>query len=794
MKQYSKSNYWKKWSPKLLLIFLLISCGSKENTINLYVGEGNGESTEVVFKGINEALIMVNEIRSKDKINPIVINISEGKYYLDSTLIITPKLSNLRIIGEGSDLVTIKGSKQLQPDWKKYNDHIWVSRIPDNTDFDQLFVNGIGQHLARYPNYDESAGHWQGHAADAISLERVKSWAQPIGAIVHAMHAGEWGGFHYTISGINEKGEPVLSGGHQNNRPSAGMHEKLRMVENVFEELDSPGEWYYDKDSSKLYYWPQTGIDIQNSIFEAVNLKHLVQIKGSEKLPVKGVSIEGIQFEHTQRTIMENYEPLLRSDWTIYRGGALFIDGTENVTIKDCEFSNLGGNVIFVSNYNRSATITGNHIHDCGASAVSFVGSPSAVRSPSFQYDEFVPFKELDTTKGPTNNLYPKACIVDNNLIYRIGRLEKQTAGVEISMAMDITVSNNSIYEVPRAGINVSEGTWGGHVIEYNDVFNTVLESGDHGSFNSWGRDRFWHPDRETMDQIAAKNPNMPLWDAINTTIIRNNRFRCDHGWDIDLDDGSTNYRIYNNLCLNGGLKLREGFHRTVENNIIINNGFHPHVWFENSDDVFRKNIVMTDHKDIRLQAWGKEVDYNLFPDEETLLKAQKNNTDLHSLFGNPNFIDPSSGDFTVSENSPALKLGFKNFPMESFGVKNPALRALTKIPEIPDLLLVSGNERSKALTMDWLGGNLKNIETMAERSASGLNKIAGILITAIKSDSKLDQSELQIGDVIIGGEGKEINEILDLMQIIQEHNWKGSLNLTVFRNQKSIDLKIRIK
>ena len=31
----------------------------------------------------------------------------------------------------------------------------------------------------------------------------------------------------------------------------------------------------------------------------------------------------------------------------------------------------------------------------------------------------------------------------------------------------------------------------------------------------------------------------MPLWDAMHTTIIRNNRFRCDHGWDIDLDDGS---------------------------------------------------------------------------------------------------------------------------------------------------------------------------------------------------------------------------------------------------------------
>lgn len=779
-----------------LFVFILFGCKSSEHHLSehhLYVGDNTNATDRIKFKNIDEALIKSKELRLKEKNSKITIHISEGEYRLESPLKITPDLNFIKIVGDGSDKVTIKGSKQLKPNWEKYDEHIWVSKMPDNTNFDQLFVNGIRQNLARYPNYDENGGYWQGHAADAISVERLRSWSKPIGAIVHVMHAGEWGGFHYTISGINEKGEPTLSGGHQNNRPS-GMHEKYRMVENVFEELDSPSEWYYDKDSKKLYYWPEAGVDIQNTIVEGVHLKHLVEIIGEEKLPVKGVSIEGVHFEHTQRTIMEDYEPLLRSDWTIYRGGALFIEGTEDITVKDCEFSNLGGNVIFVSNYNRNAIITGNHIHDCGASAISFVGSPTAVRSPSFQYNEFVPITEMDTIKGPANNMYPKACTVDNNLIYRIGRLEKQTAGVEISMSMDITVSNNSIYEVPRAGINVSEGTWGGHIIEYNDVFNTVLESGDHGSFNSWGRDRFWHPDRETMDKLAAENPKMPLWDAIHTTIIRNNRFRCDHGWDIDLDDGSTNYKIYNNVCLNGGLKLREGFYRTVENNIIINNGFHPHVWFKNSGDIFKHNIVLTDHKDIRLQAWGKEVDYNLFPDKDALIKAQNNGVDMHSIFGDPKFIDPKLGEYKVSDDSPALKIGFKNFSMESFGVIKPSLKSIAKTPEIPVIWSALNKQNSKSISLNWLGAEIKNIETLAERSASGLNKTAGVLIIDIKEKSVLASSTLQIGDVIIAGEGKEINKITDLMKIFQEHNWKGILNLKIFRNQKIIDVIVKTK
>ena len=66
--------------------------------------------------------------------------------------------------------------------------------------------------------------------------------------------------------------------------------------------------------------------------------------------------------------------------------------------------------------------------------------------------------------------------------------------------------------------------------------------------------------------------PKLPTLDCVEPITIRNNRWRCDHGWDIDLDDGSSNYHIYNNLCLNGGIKNREGYGRVVENNILVNN------------------------------------------------------------------------------------------------------------------------------------------------------------------------------------------------------------------------------
>ena len=199
----------------------------------------------------------------------------------------------------------------------------------------------------------------------------------------------------------------------------------------------------------------------------------------------------------------------------------------------------------------------------------------------------------MDKTPGPKGPDYPAECLVEDCLIYRNGRVEKQTAGVNISMAADITVSHNSIYDCPRAGINICDGCWGGHLIEFNDVFDTVNETGDHGSFNSLGRDRFWHRNRGATAGWVRQHPDMPKWDCRKTVILRNNRWRCDHGWDIDLDDGSSNFEIYNNLCLNGGIKLREGYFRKVYNNVIVDT-FHPHVWYPNSRSSFQRKRPAT--------------------------------------------------------------------------------------------------------------------------------------------------------------------------------------------------------
>jgi len=772
-------------------LFLITSYGAFAQT-KLYVSptghDTNPGTLAKPFATVEKALSRVKTAPSAS----VQIFLRKGTYYLSRPLRITPDITNgkaLSILAYNGEAISLSAGRRLHLSWTRKAKGVWTATISGDP-FEQLFINGKQQILARYPNYNPQARIFNGTAADAISEERINRWKNPAGGYVHTLHQHEWGDMHYRIAG-KENGHLVLDGGWQNNRP-APMHPQHRFVENIAEELDVPGEWFYDKSSHTLSYIPPSGVDPRTAVVEVSRLKELVELTGSPTAPLKQVQLDGIRFVHTERTFMESYEPLLRSDWMIYRGAAVFFAHTENCLIENCEFTDLGGNALFLSGYNRNSGVRGSHIHHIGASAICFVGDTSAVRSPAFRYEQVVPYEKLDRQAGPKTNAYPAQCFSDDNLIHHIGQIEKQSTGVQISMASGILVRHNSIYQVPRAGINIGDGTWGGHVLEFNDVFDTVLETGDHGAFNSWGRDRYWHPNRETMDSLVSVHPELIRLDAQQPVIIRNNRFRCDHGWDIDLDDGSSNYHIYNNVCLNGGLKFREGFDRIAENNILVNNSFHPHVWFKSSGDIFRKNIVMRPYAPIGIHEWGKEIDYNLFPDEAALQKAQANGTDKHSLFGDPGFRNPETGDYQVRSNSLALKLGFQNFPMNQFGVQKPALRALAQTPKFPILLNDQQDATIKETT--WLGVSLRNVQGLGDRSAYGLPDEKGIIVLAISPQSPLATSGLKKGDVIRTANDEDASTLGKLIAIQQQVNWTGQLTLTLIRNQQPIRLTVPLK
>jgi hypothetical protein len=737
---------------------------------------------------------------------PVTVIFHDGVYHLSAPLVFSHADSGTagapvvyKAANEGK--AVLSGGVPLKPDWQPFSKGIFMTRTPAGLEIDQLFVNGERQHMARYPDYDPAKPTvaYRGAAADAFSPERAARWADPAGGYIHAMHAHLWGGFHYRITGKNERNEVLYEGGWQNNRPS-GMHPKLRMVENIREELDAPGEWFHDKNASVLYFMPPAGLDLANAAVEGVRLANLVSFKGSKEKPVRFIALDGLVFRHSARTFMENKEPLLRSDWTVHRGGAVFFEGAEDCAILNSFIDQPGGNAVFASNYNRRLRFAGMHVRGCGASAFAFVGDPKAVRNPVFGYGSPHDPAAADRTPGPLTDNYPMECTVEDSLIHEVGTVEKQGAGVQISMSRRITVRHCSIYDTSRAGININEGTWGGHLIEGCDVFNTVQETGDHGSFNSWGRDRFWVPDTATTARAVATDPGLPFLDAVEKTVIRNSRWRCDHGWDIDLDDGSSNYEITNNLLLRGGLKLREGYRRIVTGNIIVNNGLHPHVWYPDSGDVFTANIVMKAHQPALMSAdakWGREIDRNLYTtSHRDRMKFAANGCDANSLVGDPMFADPASGDFTVRNEKLAAAIGFRNFPMDRFGVQKPSLRKLARRPDMPgvqiqpDITPVAADPKTQSPVI-WHGAALSEPRGEA-LSAFGLSlETRGVAIESLAADSPLGGPHgLRQGDLILSLNNRKTESIASLKDIAASVG-KGRLVFQISRNQQTTTIAI---
>lgn len=789
------------FSPSRLLFLALVGgLAPVLHAADLYVApngaDANPGSSAKPLKSLVAAQKAARAFAGKEAVN---VRLAPGTYYLAETLQFTSADSGsaaapVTWVGDEKSVV-ISGGSLLALQWQPDHGGIFKAQTPAGLAIDQLYVNGKRQRMARFPNaipgknvfdvWDLKHGKAGGSADEnPVGPQRIARWANPAGGYYHAMHSSLWGDMHWLIKGKNAEGNGLeIEGGWQNNRP-ASPHGQYRFVENIREELDAPGEWFHDAQTNTLFYYPEAGADLKTAKVEVVRLAHLIEFNGDKSKPVKFVKLKGLTFRHAARTFMLNKEPLLRSDWTVYRGGAVVFNGAEDCAIEDSTFDQVGGNTVFVNNYNRRIAVRGCLIKESGASGVVFVGDPKAVRNPIFRYGP-QNYAKLDLTPGPVGDNFPADCVVEDCLITRTGRDEKQTAPVHVSMSLGITVRHCSIYDVPRAGININEGTFGGHLIEDCDVFDTVLETGDHGSFNSWGRDRYWDPKGGNMYKAVAENSALPLLDMVKPNTLRHNRWRCDHGWDVDLDDGSTNYIITQNLMLRGGLKLREGYKRIVTNNIIVNNSLHAHCWPPNSGDVIKNNIFMgafrpasIDHK----LKWGQEIDRNLFMNEADRTKFAKNGCDAQSLGGDPQFVDPAHGNYQVKPGSPALQLGFKNFSME-FGVRKPGLKTIAKTPVLPGGG-VAATVGAVGARFDWQGALIRDMEG-EEFSAVGVAQDAGgVFVAEVAEDSLAGRAGLQNGDFIQRLDGKPVRSAADFAKALSRGIQKGQIKLGIRRSQ----------
>ena len=124
---------------------------------------------------------------------------------------------------------------------------------------------------------------------------------------MHAFHGEHWGNWQFLITNQDLSNNTITweRGGFQEAR---GDNEGAEWyVENLFEELDVPAEWFFDADEQILYYYLNV-TDLAGSEFIASKLDTILSIQGSQSRPVRNVTITGLTFSHTQTTFTEDYE------------------------------------------------------------------------------------------------------------------------------------------------------------------------------------------------------------------------------------------------------------------------------------------------------------------------------------------------------------------------------------------------------------------------------------------------------------------------------------------------------
>mgnify|MGYP001817308946 CR=1 FL=1 len=157
---------------------------------------------------------------------------------------------------------------------------------------DQLCVNGDPRWLARWPDF--TAGKYGIDAGYSHGLSPVagepfskidpplqdytafrfdpkkwapREWNKPQKAVLHVFQARGWGNMQWRLAGVDrEKNLLQLGeGGWQigtlwdDKRANIVSPSSRFYVENVFEELDAPGEWYFDAGSRTVFYRPGEG-------------------------------------------------------------------------------------------------------------------------------------------------------------------------------------------------------------------------------------------------------------------------------------------------------------------------------------------------------------------------------------------------------------------------------------------------------------------------------------------------------------------------------------------------------
>ena len=437
------------------------------------------------------------------------------------------------------------------------------------------------------------------------------------------------------------------------------------IFENVKEALSLPGEWYLDRSEEKLYYIPQEGDTVDNTVVYAGKNEKLMSFSNAKNISFEGISFENTGWNHFGGSHFagefDQSNPLYQNlkygsvhpQAAFETPAAINISASSGINFTNCRFENISTTAVKFEKASQNCDITSSLFNEIGANAI-------------FIHGDFV-------VPATTKNINVKDCHIS-----RYGRIFNNAIGILLTHAIDCELSNNEVHDGWYTGISVG-WNWG-----YSDNPTNNIKIKDNLIYNIGNG---WLSDMGAIYTLGIQPETVISGNVIYNVGCYGGEYGYG-GWGIYLDEGSSGMLVENNLvydCSSETFHQHYGRDNIIRNNIFAFGGEgaflitrkedHNSLTAENNIFVVDDALVYTFNPESKQFVdnsnlmWDYSRGGNVYSGYSTGLfdrlslvlmvaKGYYNN----AVYADPLFRDAAQRDFTLATNSPAIEAGFKPF------------------------------------------------------------------------------------------------------------------------------------
>jgi hypothetical protein len=318
-------------------------------------------------------------------------------------------------------------------------------------------------------------------------------------------------------------------------------------IYNAFELLNGPGQFYFDKTTATLYYYPKAGEDMATAEVEAPVAERLLDVAGTATdKRVRNLTFRGLTFQNTDYNLMAVGQSHGKAS---VQGATVFVaygDGNWHnskyeildtlpaiINLRNADGIELLGNVIkhagsegvALVNDVINSRMVGNYVTDIAGSGIT-VGHPQHV----YIGDKGTHAKYAAGIEGVC-----KGNTIDNNVLSNISSLPGfgGHAGVTAFFVDSLHITHNHIETTAYNGINLGWGwrnfadstTCKDNLVNGNRLFNTLSRLHDSGAIYTIGQMPGTHIDKNYVKGIpaATSGPTYGLHNDEGSAFITEN-------------------------------------------------------------------------------------------------------------------------------------------------------------------------------------------------------------------------------------------------------------------------------